>query len=1066
MQANIIKKSLFRVAVFVVMALALMFIFNAVTAHAGEDSLFPEKNGDGVYEIYTPDQFTAYLRATASRSTTYEGQTFPADAGSACILKKDIDYSDASALKFKLDNQYGNTFARLFAYSNTAFRGTIDGNGHTLRALPDCIYKDSSNWTSDGGAFIGYNAGTIKNLKFDAGDITVRSQNYTYGILVGSNMENGIISGVTLRGDIKRSGGYISMFCGDNSGVIKDCSTHGSLTNDKPGGSAAALVMRVRNGGRLINCYNTAAIKTNATDGKPMIIESYLQPEEKGAIIKNCYNIGKMYKGDTQKEEIFGVCHPDDYSNCYKSTDRFSAADLGAGFRNDLEGSEAINNGYPVLKYEITGEYPHVESAADLEVKSIRKPTNTSLIFTCDTEFDYYNVKPDDIIVRVTNEGGVTADLKVNSLSWGKNTKSITYPSIQEAKSADGTRIQGVTDQKVTIQLVTGGKVQDKSVKFDIPASAKWSDYAEKPKKIGKTDEVYSEKYEGWYKIEKPEELAWVAKQMNEAPVGQDADFEDNLLLANDIYLNDTSDPNWKDSKNLRFWDIPIGYLTQGTGTRIFRGEFEGNGYKVAGMYCDAEVSKTTAPHARSLGLFGAVSNTVGNLTVEDTYIKGNSSVDLGGITGSAYAGAIRNCSFSGEIAGGKSAGGIVGTDTSSELKIENCANFGTLRGAKDAAGGIIGSEQIDNFNAVKDCYNAGSVSDSKGHGSGILCTGRGKRNITNCYNAGDAEYGIIHDKSVLNNCYTHEDRGIILFGAESVSEAQAKDGTLLSCLNSGAYTSDIDGINKGYPVLTWQTKLAGMKLKYPQELRSYVDLKEYAKNGDKVQQAIDDALQKIENAKTAEEAEAAYSEAKKNIDAIPSDEQIKRNLDEELEDLQRQLKKIQGEYNFMRCLISLDRSSYVYSGNANTPAVKVVNASGETLVQDADYTAEYSDNVNPGLAKVAVTGKGDYSGTVNLTFKITPEKMKLGALKKGKRQITVSWIRNTKVTGYQINYGLAKNFRKAKTVKITGASVSRKTIKKLAAKKTYYVRIRAYKNAGGKPIYGTWSASKRIRTN
>ena|GEM_PF-2103094 len=45
--------------------------------------------------------------------------------------------------------------------------------------------------------------------------------------------------------------------------------------------------------------------------------------------------------------------------------------------------------------------------------------------------------------------------------------------------------------------------------------------------------------------------------------------------------------------------------------------------------------------------------------------------------------------------------------------------------------------------------------------------------------------------------------------------------------------------------------------------------------------------------------------------------------------------------------------------------------STGEPLVKDVDYTVKYSDNKNAGEAKVTVTGKGNYSGTLKTTFNI-----------------------------------------------------------------------------------------------
>ncbi|MDR1101324.1 MAG: leucine-rich repeat domain-containing protein, partial [Clostridiales bacterium] len=46
-------------------------------------------------------------------------------------------------------------------------------------------------------------------------------------------------------------------------------------------------------------------------------------------------------------------------------------------------------------------------------------------------------------------------------------------------------------------------------------------------------------------------------------------------------------------------------------------------------------------------------------------------------------------------------------------------------------------------------------------------------------------------------------------------------------------------------------------------------------------------------------------------------------------------------------------------------------NPAGVVLVENTDYTLAYSDNVNPGTAKMTATGMGNYSGTLEETFTI-----------------------------------------------------------------------------------------------
>lgn len=67
---------------------------------------------------------------------------------------------------------------------------------------------------------------------------------------------------------------------------------------------------------------------------------------------------------------------------------------------------------------------------------------------------------------------------------------------------------------------------------------------------------------------------------------------------------------------------------------------------------------------------------------------------------------------------------------------------------------------------------------------------------------------------------------------------------------------------------------------------------------------------------------------------------------------------------------ISLYPYSYTYDGTARTPAVTVTGAEG-TLRKDVDYTVRYSNNTKVGKAKVTVTGKGNYKGTLTEYFEI-----------------------------------------------------------------------------------------------
>ena len=78
--------------------------------------------------------------------------------------------------------------------------------------------------------------------------------------------------------------------------------------------------------------------------------------------------------------------------------------------------------------------------------------------------------------------------------------------------------------------------------------------------------------------------------------------------------------------------------------------------------------------------------------------------------------------------------------------------------------------------------------------------------------------------------------------------------------------------------------------------------------------------------------------------------------------------------------------------------------------------------------------------------------------LKQKKQAVTVSWKKISGAAGYQVCYSTSKKW-KGKKQKLTRSN--KLTVKKL--KKTYYIRVRAYRINGTGKIYGAWSKTKKI---
>ena len=106
---------------------------------------------------------------------------------------------------------------------------------------------------------------------------------------------------------------------------------------------------------------------------------------------------------------------------------------------------------------------------------------------------------------------------------------------------------------------------------------------------------------------------------------------------------------------------------------------------------------------------------------------------------------------------------------------------------------------------------------------------------------------------------------------------------------------------------------------------------------------------------------------------------------------------------------VTLSTSTYAYDGKAKTPSV-TVKVGGKTLKNDTDYTVSYSNNTKVGTAKVTITGKGNYTGSVSKTY----------IIKNNFKKATVSGISTKAFTG--------KNITQSITVKYNGKTLKKGT--------------------------------------
>ncbi len=136
-------------------------------------------------------------------------------------------------------------------------------------------------------------------------------------------------------------------------------------------------------------------------------------------------------------------------------------------------------------------------------------------------------------------------------------------------------------------------------------------------------------------------------------------------------------------------------------------------------------------------------------------------------------------------------------------------------------------------------------------------------------------------------------------------------------------------------------------------------------------------------------------------------------------------------------------------------------------------WVEEFSDTVNsteytePKDSKTTCTVYAD-SDLVKYIPEASsaPSKTSVKKLTASRKSFTVKYKKSSDASGYQIQYATNKNFSKnKKTVTVKSRSTTSKTVTGLKAKKTYYVRVRAYKTVNGKRIYSDWSSVKKVKT-
>ena len=295
-----------------------------------------------------------------------------------------------------------------------------------------------------------------------------------------------------------------------------------------------------------------------------------------------------------------------------------------------------------------------------------------------------------------------------------------------------------------------------------------------------------------WY-IYTPSQLKFLADFVNNGnkfdgrddlkKLVEDANYDiGTVTMSKDtkIYLMNNLDMGARQIEGTRItgeeW-IPIGTDYNNVNEKL--GIFDGNNYYIKGVY----VNRT----GKFNGIFGS-SNTIKNLKVKDSYIKGTNHT--AGIVGYSATGKIENCYNDNTIiVGDSNIGGIVGY---SSANIENCVNTGIVTGNNQVAG-IVGN--ITKEINVSKCINYSKITASNVNAGGIVGFTHESNNINECTNSGMISgkgtnvggiIGCTNASNIINKCVNNgsvDGNDWYVGGITGISNSLSK---INECINTG----------------------------------------------------------------------------------------------------------------------------------------------------------------------------------------------------------------------------------------------------------------------------------------
>lgn len=600
--------------------------------------------------------------------------------------------------------------------SNNPFKGTFDGQGHTISGLYVNLKKNYVGLFGCVGK-----GGTVKNVNVTDSYV---SGTWDVGGICGWN-DGGTVENCTSGCTVKGTGNSVGGICGFNDvrSQLKNCHNTGKVSGDSNVGGVCGW----NEYSILQESYNTGEVSGNTYVGG-------VCGQNHSGTVKRCYNTVEV-SGESNVGGVCGCNISGAVQESYNTGEVFGNNNFVGGVcgqnRGNVKG--CYNTGKVTGKSQVGGVCGGTSSTGCYYLDT----SGTDSQGESKTELQFKNGEVAYLLQKALDDAAIAAN-KPTTQVWGQKLNTDDYPKL----SSDDRVYQTTT--------CTGGYSNSENQPLDhnyVDGICSRCGDLQQAKDVGNN----------CYEISNQGQLYWFAKWVNGvSPVTTEPHPGANAILVYDITLNSNvlnSDGELNTGANFTPWTLI------GTNTNPFTGTFDGNNKTISGLYINV-----TADY---VGLFGCVGNggTVKNVTLADSYVSGNRYV--GGICGQNKCGTLQNCHNNGKVSGAWYVGGVCGSNTrplSSDppSTIQECYNTGKVSG-KDYVGGVCGQ---NNRATVEKSYNTNTVSGG-GRVGGVCGENNYSGTVNGCYNTGEVSgtgnnvggvCGYNYDdgtvKGTVENCY------------------------------------------------------------------------------------------------------------------------------------------------------------------------------------------------------------------------------------------------------------------------------------------------------------------------